>query len=161
MCIVSSNFRKCVQFVGRLFKIFTETTTSFYIPMLFYPILASLNKNIGKEVRILCWPEIKKLHFSGHCGSVKVGVKQKKFSEKTVKITKLTCFVLMKSWSKYVKQNKTLKLEFSEKTSRQFVAFLIISDIKNGRLSFELKRFLLRKKLFFYIWKDQGGFDKF
>ena len=67
----------------------------------------------------------------------------------------------MKIWSKYVKQNKTLKLEFSEKTSRQFVPFLIISDIKNGRLSFELKRSLLRKKLFFYIWKDQGGFDKF
>ena len=67
----------------------------------------------------------------------------------------------MKSWSKYLKQNKTLKLEFSEKTSRQFVPFLIISDIKNGRLSFELKRFLLRKKLFFYIWKDQGGLDKF
>ena len=67
----------------------------------------------------------------------------------------------MKSWSKYMKQNKTLKLEFSEKTSRQFVPFLIISDIKKGRLSFELKRFSLRKKLFFYIWKDQGGFDKF
>lgn len=67
----------------------------------------------------------------------------------------------MKIWSKYVKQNKTLKPEFSEKTSRKFVPFLIISDIKNGRLSFELKRFLLRKKLFFYIWKDQGGFDKF
>ena len=67
----------------------------------------------------------------------------------------------MKSWSKYMKQNKTLKLEFSEKTSRQFVPFLIISDIKKWRLSFELKRFSLRKKLFFYIWKDQGGFDKF
>ena len=47
-----------------------------------------------------------------------------------------------------MKQNKTLKLEFSEKTSRQFVPFLIISDIKNGRLSFELKRFLLRKNYF-------------
>ena len=57
MSIVSSNFRKCVQFVGRLFKIFTETTTSFYIPMLFYPILASLNKNIvGKKFEFCADP---------------------------------------------------------------------------------------------------------
>lgn len=44
MCIVRSNFRKYTQFVGRLFYKLAETTTNFYISMLFYSILAGLKK---------------------------------------------------------------------------------------------------------------------
>ena len=48
------------------------------------------------------------------------------------------CFVRKKGWSKYAKQNKSFKLEFSKKKrARQFVLFLTIGVVKNGRLSAE------------------------
>ena len=61
-----------------------EATACFYISMLFYPILASLNKKYrGDEVRIFSLSRDKKVHILCHGGSVKVGVKPKlNFSEK-------------------------------------------------------------------------------
>ena len=70
---------------------------------------------------ILRWAEIK-LHISGHGGIVKVGVKQILCSEKT----KFTWFVVIKGWSKYAKQNKTLELEFCKKTSSAICAIFDI-----------------------------------
>ena len=66
-------------------------------------------------------------------------------------------FVLMKSWSKYAKQNKTPKLEFCEETSSATCAIFIFGVLKAGVRA--PKRFSLRKKLFCYICKNQGGFD--
>ena len=66
-------------------------------------------------------------------------------------------FVLIKSWSKYAKQNKTLKLEFCEETSSATCAIFIFGVLKAG--VWAPKRFSLRKKLFCYIFKNQGGFD--
>ena len=70
------------------------------------------------------------LFISAHFCWLKVGVKQKKIVKKTKRIigvkkilkiiliiTKSMCFVLIKSWSKYAKQNETVKLKFCEKTS--------------------------------------------
>ena len=41
----------------------------------------------------------------------------KKILKRILIITKSMCFVLIKSWSKYAKQNETVKLKFCEKTS--------------------------------------------
>ena len=96
-------------------------------------------------------------HISRHSGNIKVGVKQKK---KAIKKTKLMCFVRKKGWSKYAKQNKSFKLEFSKKTSWAIcVIFWQSVLLKTG--VWALKRFLLRKKLFCCIWKNQGGIDYF
>ena len=81
-----------------------------------------------------------KLYISGHGGSVKVSVKQKKDcskKKKNIKNTNFMCFVLMKGWSTYAKQNKTLELQFWEKTSSAIRAILIIAFVKNRRLSAE------------------------
>ena len=96
MCIVRSNFRKCAQFVGRLSsEKSAETSGRFYISVLFYPILASLNKNtLGKKLEFALSRD-KKLHIPGHSGSVKVGFNQKKFSGKKL-LTKRMLFALRK-----------------------------------------------------------------
>ena len=47
------------------------------------------------------------------------------------------CFVLIKGWSKYAKQNKTSNYDFVKRRAQQFVLFLIIGVIKNGCLSAE------------------------
>ena len=93
MCIVRSNFRKCAQFVGRLLsQKSAETSGRFYISVLFYPILASLNKNtLGKKLEFALSRD-KKLHIPGHSGSVKVGFNQKKIQwKKTVNKTYVIC----------------------------------------------------------------------
>ena len=54
ICIVRSNFRKCTQFVGQLFQKFAETTTCFYISMLFSPILVSLDRNVLRKKLEFC-----------------------------------------------------------------------------------------------------------
>ena len=111
----------------------------------------------GEEVGILRWAEIK-LHISGHGGIVKIGVKQNKYfaMKKTVKKTKFMCFVLIKGWSKYAKQNKTLELNFVKRRARQFVPFLIFSVV-----NVVVVTIFAQKKLFCYICKTQGGFDYF
>ena len=47
-----------------------------------------------------------------------------------------------------------------KRRARQFVLFLIISAVKNWRLSAE-EIFAQKKKLFCCIWKNQGGSDYF
>ena len=76
----------------------------------------------------ISWPSEYFKHISRHSGNIKVGVNQKK---KTIKKTKLMCFVRKKGWSKYAKQNKSFKLEFSKKKrARQFVLFLTIGVVQ-------------------------------
>ena len=60
------------------------------------------------------------------------------------------CFVLIKGWSKYAKQNKTSNYNFGKRQAQQFVLFLIIGVIKNGRLSAEAN-FAHKKKNYFTI----------
>ena len=69
------------------------------------------------------------------------------------------CFVLMKGWSTYAKQNKTLELQFWEKTSSAIRAILIIAFFKNRRLSAE--GIFAWKKNFFAIFEKINGFDYF
>ena len=52
-------------------------------------------------------------------------------------------FVLIKSWSKYAKQNKTLKLEFCEETSSATCAIFAFaferrSDFRSGKSYFAI-----------------------
>ena len=69
-----------------------ETSGRFYISVLFYPILASLNKNtLGKKLEFALSRD-KKLHIPGHSGSVKLGFNQKKIQwKKTVNKTYVIC----------------------------------------------------------------------
>ena len=98
-----------------------ETSGRFYISVLFYPILASLNKNtLGKKLEFALSRD-KKLHIPGHSGSVKVGFNQKKIQWKKL-LTKRMLFALRKGWFIYAKQNKTFKLEYCEKTSSAICA---------------------------------------
>ena len=71
------------------------------------------------------------------------------------------CFVLIKGWSKYAKQNKTSNYNFGKRRAQQFVLFLIIGVIKNGRLSAEANFAHKKKKLFYYIGKNKGDLDYF
>ena len=105
----------------------------------------------------ISWPSEYFKHISRHSDNIKVGVNQKK---KTIKKTKLMWFVRKKGWSKYAKQNKSFKLEFSKKNELGNLCYFWQSVLlKTG--VWALKRFLLRKKLFFCIWKNQGGTDYF
>ena len=62
------------------------------------------------------------------------------------------CFVLIKGWSKYAKQNKILKLEYCENSSSAICAFfLILGVIKNGRLSAEAN--FAQEKNYFAIFE--------
>ena len=69
-----------------------ETSGRFYISVLFYPILASLNKNtLGKKLEFALSRD-KKLHIPGYSGSVKVGFNRKKIQwKKTVNKTYVIC----------------------------------------------------------------------
>ena len=100
----------------------------------------------------ISWPSEYFKHISRHSGNIKVGVNQKK---KTIKKTKLMWFVRKKGWSKYAKQNKSFKLEFSKKKrAQQFVLFLTIGVVKNGRLSAEAI-FAQKKIIFLYLKKPR------
>ena len=78
MCIVRSNqFENARNLLAGYSKSSPKPQHFFYISMLFYPILVSLDKNIlGKKLEFCAEPR-KKLHISSHGSSVKVGVKQK------------------------------------------------------------------------------------
>ena len=63
------------------------------------------------------------------------------------------CFVIIKGWSKYTKQKKTLEPKFCEKTSSAICA--IFDTRCCSKLAFERwSDFRSEKKLFCYIWKN-------
>ena len=102
--------------------------------------------------KLLSWLSEYFKHISRHSGNIKVGVKQKK---KAIKKTKLMCFVRKKGWSKYAKQNKSFKLEFSKKNELgNLCYFLTIGVVKNGRLSAEAI-FAQEKIILLYLKKPR------
>ena len=118
----------------------------------------SLDKNIvGKKLEFLRWAEIKKLHISGHDGSVKVGVKQNCIEKNRYLLcSRLDQRVYLNMWSKKKPSNSN----FVKRRAQQFVPVLIFG-VDQKTSVWALKRFSLRKKLFCYTYKYQGGLDYF
>ena len=79
-----------------------------------------MDKNIVERSWSFALSRDEKLYISGHDGSVKVGVKQNCIEKKPLRA--LFSFIRPKGLSKYTKQEKTLKLEFCEKTSSAICA---------------------------------------
>ena len=62
------------------------------------------------------------------------------------------CFVLIRGWSKYAKQNKILKLEYCENSSSAICAFFWYSVLLKTDV-WALKRTSRRKKNYFAIFE--------